>query len=196
MSVRTEITRADIMPMEDYAKVRDDRRRSMSAAKRARRVPVGPDATFYFENYDTMLHQVHEMLYVEQGGEAQIEDELRAYNPLIPRGDALVATFMIEIDNAVRRARVLRELAGIETNIAIGIGDMRVQAVSDDDAERTTADGKTSSVHFLRFPFTPEQVQAFRADGARVVLAVEHPNYTHMTVLPEDTRKALAADFG
>lgn len=196
MSVRTEITRADIMPMEDYAKVRDDRRRSMSAAKRARRVPVGPDATFYFENYDTMLHQVHEMLYVEQGGEAQIEDELRAYNPLIPRGDALVATFMIEIDNAVRRARVLRELAGIETNIAIGIGDMWVQAVSDDDAERTTADGKTSSVHFLRFPFTPEQVQAFRADGARVVLAVEHPNYTHMTVLPEDTRKALAADFG
>ncbi|HRK94773.1 MAG TPA: DUF3501 family protein [Rhodospirillales bacterium] len=196
MSVRTEITRADIMPMDDYAKVRDDRRRSMSAAKRARRVPVGPDATFYFENYDTMLHQVHEMLYVEQGGEAQIEDELRAYNPLIPRGDALVATFMIEIDNAVRRARVLRELAGIETHVAIGIGDMRVQAVSDDDAERTTADGKTSSVHFLRFPFTPEQVQAFRADGARVVLAVEHPNYAHMTVLPEETRKALAADFG
>lgn len=196
MSVRTEITRADIMPMEDYAKVRDDRRRSMSAAKRARRVPVGPDATFYFENYDTMLHQVHEMLYVEQGGEAQIEDELRAYNPLIPRGDALVATFMIEIDNAVRRARVLRELAGIEAHVAMTMGDMRVQAVSDDDAERTTPDGKTSSVHFLRFPFTDAQVQAFRADGARVVLAVEHPAYTHMTVLPEDTRKALAADFG
>ena len=196
MAGRTEITRADIMPMEDYAKVRDDRRRSMSATKRARRVPVGPDATFYFENYDTMLHQVHEMLYVEQGGEAQIEDELRAYNPLIPRGDALVATFMIEIDNPGRRARVLRELAGIEAHIAITVGDARIEAVSDDDGERTTPDGKTSSVHFLRFPFTPAQVQAFKADGARVALAVEHPNYSHMTVLPEETRKALATDFG
>ncbi len=196
MAARTEITRADIMSMEDYGKVRDDKRRSMSAMKRPRRVPVGPDAAFYFENYDTMLHQVHEMLYVEQGGEAQIEDELRAYNPLIPRGDALVATFMIEIDNPGRRARVLRELAGIEAHIAITVGDARIEAVSDDDGERTTPDGKTSSVHFLRFPFTPAQVQAFKADGARVVLAVEHPNYSHMTVLPEETRKALATDFG
>lgn len=196
MATKTEITRADILPMDDYGKMRDDRRRSMSAMKRARRVPVGPDTTFYFENYDTMLHQVHEMLYVEQGGEAQIEDELRAYNPLIPRGDALVATFMIEIDNPGRRARVLRELAGIENHIAIIIGEQRVQAVSDDDAERTTPDGKTSSVHFLRFPFTPEQVNAFKADGARAILAVEHPNYTHMAVLTDETRTSLAADFG
>jgi hypothetical protein len=157
---------------------------------------VGPDTTFYFENYDTMLHQVHEMLYVEQGGEAQIEDELRAYNPLIPRGEALVATLMIEIDNPVRRAKALRELAGIETHIALIVGDARVAAVSDDDAERTTPDGKTSSVHFLRFPFTGAQIEAFRADGARVMLAVEHPNYTHLTVLFDDTRRALAADFG
>ncbi|HSO41941.1 MAG TPA: DUF3501 family protein [Rhodospirillales bacterium] len=196
MATKTEITRADILPMDDYGKMRDDRRRSMSAMKRARRVPVGPDTTFYFENYDTMLHQVHEMLYVEQGGEAQIEDELRAYNPLIPRGDALVATFMIEIDNPGRRARVLRELAGIENHIAIIIGEQRVEAVSDDDAERTTPDGKTSSVHFLRFPFTPEQVEAFKNDGARAILAVEHPNYTHMAVLTDETRTSLAADFG
>ena len=196
MATKTEITRADILPMDDYGKMRDDRRRSMSAMKRARRVPVGPDTTFYFENYDTMLHQVHEMLYVEQGGEAQIEDELRAYNPLIPRGDALVATFMIEIDNPGRRARVLRELAGIENHIAIIIGEQRVEAVSDDDAERTTPDGKTSSVHFLRFPFTPEQVKAFKNDGARAILAVEHPNYTHMAVLTDETRTSLAADFG
>lgn len=196
MATKTEITRADILPMDDYGKMRDDRRRSMSAMKRARRVPVGPDTTFYFENYDTMLHQVHEMLYVEQGGEAQIEDELRAYNPLIPRGDALVATFMIEIDNPGRRARVLRELAGIENHIAIIIGEQRVEAVSDDDAERTTPDGKTSSVHFLRFPFTPEQVEAFKNDGARAILAVEQPNYTHMAVLTDETRTSLAADFG
>lgn len=193
---KTEITRTDIMPMDEYGRVRDDRRRSISAVKRARRVAVGPDATFYFENYDTMLHQVHEMLYVEQGGEAQIEDELRAYNPLIPRGDALVATFMIEIDNPVRRAKVLRELAGVEEHIAMIIGEERVAAVADDDAERTTPDGKTSSVHFLRFPFTPAQIEAFRTERARVILAVEHPNYTHMAVLSDETRRALAADFG
>lgn len=193
---RTEITRADIMPMEEYGKIRDDRRRSISAMKRARRVAVGPDTTFYFENYDTMLHQVHEMLYVEQGGDAQIEDELSAYNPLIPRGDALVATFMIEVDNPMRRAKVLRELAGVEEHIAMIIGEERVAAVADDDAERTTADGKTSSVHFLRFPFTPAQIEAFRTERARVILAVEHPNYTHMAVLSDETRRALAADFG
>lgn len=193
---RTEITRADIMPMEEYGKIRDDRRRSISAMKRARRVAVGPDTTFYFENYDTMLHQVHEMLYVEQGGDAQIEDELSAYNPLIPRGDALVATFMIEVDNPVRRAKVLRELAGVEEHIAMIIGEERVAAVADDDAERTTADGKTSSVHFLRFPFTQAGIEAFRTERARVILAVEHPNYTHMAVLSDDTRRALAADFG
>lgn len=193
---RTEITRADIMPMDEYGKIRDDRRRSISAMKRARRVAVGPDTTFYFENYDTMLHQVHEMLYVEQGGDAQIEDELSAYNPLIPRGDALVATFMIEVDNPMRRAKVLRELAGVEEHIAMIIGEERVAAVADDDAERTTPDGKTSSVHFLRFPFTPAQIEAFRTERARVILAVEHPNYTHMAVLSDETRRALAADFG
>ncbi|MDZ3836267.1 MAG: DUF3501 family protein [Rhodospirillales bacterium] len=195
MTAKSEITRADIMPMEEYGQVRDDRRRTISAMKRARRVSVGPDTTFYFENFDTMLHQVHEMLYVEQGGEAQIEDELRAYNPLIPRGEALVATLMIEIDNPVRRAKALRELAGIETHIAMIIGDARVAAVSDDDAERTTPDGKTSSVHFLRFPFTSAQIEAFKTERARVILAVEHPNYTHMTVLSDETRRALAADF-
>lgn len=193
---RTEITRADIMPMDEYGKIRDDRRRSISAMKRARRVAVGPDTTFYFENYDTMLHQVHEMLYVEQGGDAQIEDELSAYNPLIPRGGALVATFMIEVDNPVRRAKVLRELAGVEEHIAMIIGEERVAAVADDDAERTTADGKTSSVHFLRFPFTQAGIEAFRTERARVILAVEHPNYTHMAVLSDETRRALAADFG
>ncbi len=195
MPAKTEITRADLMPMADYGRVRDDRRRQMATMKRPRRVAVGPDAAFYFENYDTMLHQVHEMLFVEQGGEAQIEDELRAYNPLIPDGRTLVATFMIEIDNPVRRAKVLRELAGIETHISFVIGEMRVGAVSDDDAERTTADGKTSSVHFIRFPFKPEQIEAFRADGARVLLAIEHPNYSHMAALSDETRRSLSEDF-
>lgn len=195
MAAKTEITRDDIMPMEEYGKIRDDRRRTMSALKRKRRVSVGPDATFYFENYDTMYQQVHEMLYVERGGEAQIEDELRAYNPLIPDGNTLIATMMIEIDNPVRRARVLRELAGIENHISFTIGEDTIKAAADDDAERTTADGKTSSVHFLKFACTPSQAGAFRADGARVILAIDHPNYSHMTVLPEETRQTLSGDF-
>ncbi|MBL8658622.1 MAG: DUF3501 family protein [Rhodospirillales bacterium] len=195
MPAKTEITRADLMPMAEYGRVRDERRRQMATMKRPRRVAVGPDAAFYFENYDTMLYQVHEMLFVERGGEAQIEDELRAYNPLIPDGRTLVATFMIEIDNPDRRAKVLRELAGIETCISLVIGDMRVAAISDDDAERTTADGKTSSVHFVRFLFTPEQIRAFKADGARVLLSIEHPNYTHMAALSDATRQALGDDF-
>jgi hypothetical protein len=189
------ITRADILPMQDYVKVRDERRRRMAELKKNRRVHVGPDVTFYFENFETMVHQVHEMLVVEKGGEAQIEDELRAYNPLIPTGRELVATMMIEIDDPRRRDRVLRELAGIENAVALTVDGETIAAVPERDVERTTKDGKTSSVHFLKFPFTDAQVAAFRADGARVVLALSHPKYGHMAALPEDVRAPLAQDF-
>ena len=189
------ITRADILPMRDYAKVRDGRRRRMAELKKNRRVHVGPDVTFYFENFETMLHQVHEMLAVEKGGEAQIEDELRAYNPLVPRGRELVATMMIEIDDPGRRDRMLRELAGIEKAVAFTVAGETVTAVPESDVERTTKDGKTSSVHFLRFPFTDAQVSAFRADRARVLLALSHPRYDHIAALPEPVRATLARDF-
>ncbi|MFO1145211.1 MAG: DUF3501 family protein [Rhodospirillales bacterium] len=148
--------------MAEYARVRDERRRAIAEMKKNRRLHVGPDITFYFENRATMLHQVHEMLAVEKGGEAQIEDELRAYNPLIPRGRELVATMMIEIDDAPRRDRVLRQLGGIEKTAAIEIGGKTIAAVPETDIERTTPDGKTSSVHFVRFPFTDAEVAAFR----------------------------------
>jgi hypothetical protein len=189
------MTRADILPLQEYAEVRDERRRRMAELKKDRRVHVGPDVTFYFENFETMLHQVHEMLAVEKGGEAQIEDELRAYNPLIPGGRELVATMMIEIDDPRRRERVLRELGGIENTVAFAVAGKTVAAVPEKDIERTTKDGKTSSVHFLRFPFTDAQVAAFRADGARVVLALSHPGYDHMAALPDPVRAALAQDF-
>lgn len=142
-----------------------------------------------------MLHQVHEMLAVEKGGEEQIEDELRAYNPLIPQGRELVATMMIEIDDAVRRDRVLRQLGGIEKTASILIGGETISAVPESDVERTTADGKTSSVHFLRFPFTDAQVAAFRDGTARCLLALVHPAYDHMAAIPESARAVLAADF-
>lgn len=189
------ITRADILPMTEYGIVRDERRRKMAETKKTRRVHVGPDITFYFENFATMLHQVHEMLAVERGGEEQIDDELRAYNPLIPGGRELVATMMIEIDEARRRDRVLRSLAGIETSAAFYLGEEMVRAVPADDASRTTADGKTSSVHFLRFPFTDAQAAAFRVAGTRVLLGLSHPEYDHIAAIPEAVRAALAADF-
>src|SRR5882762_3468567 len=102
LSKRGPITRADIMAMPEYGAIRGDQRRRMAEVKRLRRLDVGPYSTFYFENYDTMWHQIHEMLFVEKGGEAQIQDELEAFNPLIPNGDELVATVMFEVPDAAR----------------------------------------------------------------------------------------------
>jgi hypothetical protein len=189
------ITPNDIMPMAEYAAVRASRRREIAEMKRARRLSVGPDITFYFESFATMLHQVHEMLHIEKGGDAQLADELDAYNPLVPDGRHLIATMMVEIDDPGRRARVLRELAGIEETISLSFAGEMVRAEATDDEERTTADGKTSSVHFFRFPFTPAQIAAFTRPGTRAILAVAHPRYDHMAALPEAMRQALAADF-
>ena len=192
---KRKLSRGDILALEQYEKVRDERRKAVTAMKRDRRISVGPDATFYFENYDTMWHQIHEMLRIEKGGDAQIDDEIAAYAPLVPDGSELVATLMIEIDDPIRRARVLGEMGGIENTIALNVGGEAVAAVPETDVERTTAAGKTSSIHFLRFPFTRPQIEAFRRDGARVILGIAHPNYDHMAALPEPVRAALAADF-
>lgn len=192
---KRQITRDDIMALDEYERVRDERRRAITEMKKNRRVSVGPDITFYFENYDTMWHQIHEMLRIEKGGEEQIEDELHAYAPLIPDGRTLVATMMIEIEDPRRRARVLGELGYVEEKISLTFGDETVAAVPEDDAERTTEEGKTSSVHFLRFPFSEQQAAAFKQPNARVILGIAHPKYDHMSALPEAVRAALAADL-
>jgi len=192
---KREITREDILPMEVYGPQRKERRRQVTEMKKPRRVAVGPDATFYFENYDTMWHQVHEMLYIERGGEEQIKDELSAYNPLIPKGNELVATLMFEIDDEARRDRVLHNLGGVEDRISLRLGEQVVPAVPEGDVERTAADGKTSSVHFLHFPMNAEQAAQFAAPDTEVVLAISHDNYGHMAILSEATRAALAADL-
>ena len=160
--MKTEITRADLLPMSVYENGRKERRKEMAAIKANRRVEVGPFATFYFENYATMLHQVHEMLAIERGGDAQVEDELAAYNPLIPQGSELVATVMFEIEDPVRREATLARLGGVEDQFFLQIGATRAPGLPEGDVERTREDGKTSSVHFLRFPLTPEQVAVFR----------------------------------
>ena len=195
MTARTKILPSDIIDPAEYARTRVARRRELAARKRMRRVEVGPSITFYFENYDTMWHQVHEMLHIERGGEAQIADELEAYNPLIPQGAELVATFMIEIDDEIRRKRVLGGLGGIEDAAFFRIGDWTIRGTPEADTDRTTAEGKASSVQFVHFPFTASQIAAFRTPDAQVVLGLSHPNYSHMAVLPDAVRAELAGDF-
>jgi hypothetical protein len=195
MPAKTEITHADIMDMAEYAKVRAERRREILPAKKLRRIPIGPHATFYFETYETMWLQVHEMLFIEKGGEEQIEDELSAYNPLIPKGNELVATVMFEIDDPIRRKAVLGKLGGVEETMSLDIGGDKVMGVPEADVDRTTAEGKASSVQFVHFPLNDAQAEAFKTPGTRIVLAIEHPEYPHMSVLSEDTRAELAKDL-
>ncbi len=195
MTDRRQLTAADILPWAEYAKGRAEHRKRLTAIKRNRRVEVGPYVTFYFENFDTMWSQVQEMLHIERGGEAQLADELAAYNPLIPKGKELVATFMIEIDDALRRARVLAQLGGIEQAAFIEVGGERVPGKAEEDQDRTSEEGKASSVQFVHFPFTKAQIAAFSEPNTRVILGLSHPNYSHMAVLSEATRAALAGDF-
>jgi hypothetical protein len=195
MATKHAIVADDILPMADYAKVRGETRRRIAERKRNRRVTIGPYVTFYFECYETMWLQVHEMIFIEKGGPEQIPDELHAYNPLVPKGAELVATFMIEIDDAERRKRELGKLGGIEEKAFIQLGTERIPGIAEADQDRTTAEGKASSVQFVHFSFTPAQIASFKAPGTQVVLGLSHPNYGHMAVLPEAVRQELASDF-
>ncbi len=193
--MKHEITRADILPMADYARLRQARRAEMVGKKRGRRLEIGPVASVHFENYDTMWHQVHEMLFIEKGGEAQVAGELEAYNPLIPKGRELVATVLFEIDNPERRRALLSRLGGVEETMFLALGGAEIMAVPEADLDRTTAAGKASAVQFVHFPFTDAQVAAFRRPGTEIILGFKHPAYAHQTVMPEPVRAALAADF-
>jgi hypothetical protein len=190
-----KIDASAIIPLAQYGAQRAERRRRIADIKKNRRLEVGPFATFYFENYDTMLHQVHEMLFIEKGGAEQLPDELAAYNPLIPQGSELVATVMFEIDDPIRRARVLAMLGGVENRAFLRLGGDMIRGVAEEDQERSREDGKASSVQFLRFPFTPAQIAVFGSDSGDVIAGFDHPNYGHMAVMPPAVRQALARDF-
>ena len=194
-TAKREITRADILPVEVYAEQREAQRARVRAIKKNRHLDVGPVCSFYFESYDTMWYQVHEMLYIERGGEAQIADELAAYNPLVPKGDELVATVMFEIDEPERRAALLAKLGGIEESAFLRVAGETVPGVAETDLDRTTAKGKASSVQFIHFPLSPAQITQFKTPGAEVVVGFTHPAYGHMASLPETVRAALATDL-
>ncbi|MBV8189541.1 MAG: DUF3501 family protein [Alphaproteobacteria bacterium] len=190
-----KIETSAILPLSEYGKLRGERRRQMAEIKRLRRMEVGPFATFYFESYETMLHQVHEMLFIEKGGPEQILDELAAYNPLIPQGDELVATIMFEIDDPLRRERVLGTLGGIEHKTFLRVGGELVRGVPEEDQERSRDDGKASSVQFVHFPFASADIRAFRSGEGDVIAGFDHPDYSHMAVMPPAVRRALSHDF-
>jgi hypothetical protein len=189
------LTPSDLLPYHEYAARRGELRKGLIPVKRDRRVEVGPFATFHFENYDTMWLQVQEMLHIEKGGEAQIAGELEVYNPLIPQGHELIATLMLEIEDAARRNTELLKLGGIEETIFMSVDGERIKGTPTEYDDRTTPDGKTSSVHWLRFVFSDEQIRRFKSGEGRVVLEIAHPNYGHMAILPPSTRAALAKDF-
>ncbi|HZL60354.1 MAG TPA: DUF3501 family protein [Stellaceae bacterium] len=195
MTQHRALTHADILPLEQYESERRVHRQRIGALKKNRRVAVGPVATFYFENFDTMWHQVHEMLAVERGGAAQLEDELAAYNPLIPRGSELIATIMFEIEDAAQRGRTLAQLGGVENKIFLAFAGEKIAGIPDPTRENTSPEGKASSVQFIRFPFSDAQRAKFKAPGTSVQAGIEHPNYGHIAALPEAVRQALAADL-
>ncbi|PWB94294.1 DUF3501 family protein [Methylosinus sporium] len=195
MAQKHHITVADLLPPGEYAKVRVESRRRIAARKRNRRVEVGPFVTFYFEDFETIWLQIQEMIHIEKGTLEQAPSEIAAYAPLIPKGRELVATFMIEIDDPLRRKRVLDTLGTIEETAFIELDGERIVGVAEADQDRTRADGKASAVQFVHFPFTDAQVAAFREPGARALIGFTHQNYGHIAVMPEAVRAELAGDF-
>ena len=195
MSTKTNITRDDILDMAEYNAIRKQRRAEIAEIKKNRRLSVGPHATFYFECYDTMWYQIHEMLRIEKGGEEQIPDEIEAYNTLIPKGDELVATLMFEIPDPELRARVLAGLGGVEETVTLEIGSETITATAEEDVDRTTAHGKASSVQFIHFPLTADQKAVFQYSANRVTVGIGHTNYGHMAIIPDAMREELSRDL-
>ena len=189
------IQKSDLLPPDVYEKNRRQMRKELVEFKKDRRVPLGPYATFYFECYETMLAQVQEMLHIEKGGDEQLNDELTAYNPLIPNGKELVSTLMFEIDNPVIRATFLGKLGGVEENVFIKIDNDIIYGKPEIDVDRTSAEGKASSVQFIHFEFDQNQISKFKGNNVSIELGIDHKEYSHSTKLSESTIKALSSDF-
>ncbi len=192
---KREIQKSDIMPLDAYIKNRKELRKNIVNFKKNRRVALGPYATFYFESYETMLAQVQEMLYIEKGGDEQLHDELIAYNPLIPNGKELTATLMFEIDNPVSRAAFLGKVGGIEEMVFMKLNGETIKAVPEEDVDRTSAEGKASSVQFIHFNFTDQQIQKFKSNDVNIELGMDHKEYSHTTKLSKENIASLSADF-
>jgi len=190
-----QIQKQDLLPKDSYAKNRKQLRKDLLEFKKNRRIALGPYATFYFESFETMLGQVQEMLHIEKGGDKQLKDELSAYNPLIPKGNELVATLMFEIDNPTLRAVFLNKVGGIEEKVYMLVGKEKVIAIPEKDLDRTSAEGKASSVQFIHFNFSRDQIKNFRNISCEIVVGIDHKFYNHMSEISEEVRSSLVKDF-
>ena len=189
------IEKEDLLPSDVYAKSRKQIRKDLVEFKKDRRIALGPYATFYFESFETMVAQVQEMLHIEKGGDEQLKDELIAHNPLVPSGKELIATLMFEIDNPISRAKFLGKVGGIEEKVFMKINNEIVKAVPEADVDRTSAEGKASSVQFIHFKLNDDQISKFKSDSATIELGIDHKEYTHTTKLSENSIKSLCDDF-
>ncbi len=192
---KREIQKEDIIPLDVYIEKRRELRKNIVDFKKNRRIALGPYATFYFESFETMLAQVQEMLYIEKGGDEQLKDELSAYNPLIPNGKELIATLMFEIDNPISRAAFLGKVGGIEETVYMKVNGEIIKAVPEEDVDRTSAEGKASSVQFIHFNFNDDQIEIFKSNNLEIELGIDHKAYSHSTKLSEENISALSADF-
>ena len=183
------------MALDIYTKQRKILRKNILEFKKNRRIALGPYATFYFESYETMLAQVQEMLYIEKGGDEQLNDELEAYNPLVPNGRELTATLMFEIDNPISRAAFLGKVGGIEEKVFMKIDGDVIKAIPEEDVDRTSENGKASSVQFIHFRLNEKQIEKFKSISSKIELGINHKEYSHTTMFSEQTIKSLLADF-
>ena len=192
---KKQIEKEDLIPADIYEKNRKQIRKDLVEFKKNRRIALGPYATFYFESFETMVAQIQEMLHIEKGGDEQLKDELIAYNPLVPNGKELTATLMFEIDNPLSRGAFLGKVGGIEEKIFMKIDNEEVKAVPESDVDRTSAEGKASSVQFIHFKFNDDQINKFKSGNTSIEIGIDHKEYAHTTKLTEDNVKSLTADF-
>ena len=192
---KRQIEKKDLLPADVYTEKRKQIRKDLVEFKKNRRIALGPYATFYFESFETMVAQIQEMLHIEKGGDEQLKDELFAYNPLVPNGKELTATLMFEIENPISRGAFLGKVGGIEKNIFMKIDNEVVKAVPEDDLDRTSAEGKASSVQFIHFKFNENQINKFKLGDVSIELGIDHKEYEHTTKLTEDNIKSLLDDF-
>jgi hypothetical protein len=189
------ITPADILSIDAFNAIRADKKQEAIERKKLTRLGVGPHATVLFETWDSMWLQIQEMLRIEKGGDAQLADELAAYDPMVPKGSELTATVLFEIGDPARREAFLRMIGGIESHFAIHVGGEVIRARPEGDIERTRErDNKASAVHFFHFDFSPEAIAAWKSGEGAAMVVIDHPNYGHAAVIGPATREFLARE--
>ena len=195
MSQNKPINKSDILNRDQYKAQRKNLREKMVLRKKNRRLDIGPYITIYFENRDTILHQINEMVYIENGGDEQVKDEILAYKSLIPNGKELVATLMVEIDSPKKRADFLGKMGGFEENLDVIVNSKVIKGNPESDVERTTAEGKASSVQFVHFEFDEESINEFKSTNKDVAITINHKDYKHSTIMNQETKDELSKDF-